>query len=59
MCLNKNIKDEVTGVQFRKIKRIRQGKHPKVASMLDDESTILAVRQYISTSGQSKFLYLL
>ena len=50
------MRDEVSWVKYRTIKPIAQGKHKKVASMLDDENTLLAVREYISTSSQSKLI---
>jgi len=50
------LRNEVSWIQFRKIKAISQGQHQKIASMFNDESTWLAVREYISSSGQSKFI---
>jgi len=50
------LQDEVSCVKFGMIKASKHGQHEKVVSLFDDESKLLAVREYISISGQSKFL---
>lgn len=52
----KILPDEVSCVKSCTIKASKQGQHEKVVSPFDNESTLLAVREYISISGQSKFL---
>jgi len=51
------VSDQVSWVQNPKITKTKQGKHQKVWCMLDDESTQLIVREYISQGGQSKFIF--
>lgn len=48
------MRDEVSWVRYRRITPRMHGQHQKVSCMLNDESVLLAVREYISQAGQSK-----
>lgn len=48
------MRNEVSWVRYCRITPPMQGQHQKVSCMLNDESVLLAVREYISQAGQSK-----
>jgi len=48
------MKNEVTWIKDRVIKVPQRGQHPKITSLLEDESTLLAVREYIGMAGEGK-----
>ena len=48
------MKNEVTWIKDRVIKVPQRGQHPKIPSLLEDESTLLAVREYIGIPGEGK-----
>lgn len=51
------MRQEVSWVKQRTIEQPRQGQHQKILFMLEDADTILAVRTYINSVGDSKFSF--
>jgi len=48
------MRQEVSWVKRRSIPQPKPGNHGKIVSMLEDADTILAVRTYINSIGDSK-----
>jgi len=48
------MKNAVSWIKERMIQHPKKGRHPKITSMLKDEGTLLAVREYISQAGEGK-----
>jgi len=42
-------------MKYRKITDVRKEQHEKITCLLNDEGSLLAVREYILQEGQSKF----
>lgn len=52
------IRWEKSWIKTRTIVTSMRGKHAKSQSMLNDEGTLIAVREYIDGAGESKYFHL-
>jgi len=48
------MQQEVSWVKRRHIAKLKQGQHQRIIFMLDDPETMLMVRNYITSVGDSK-----
>lgn len=53
------IRLEKSWIKTRSIALSQRGKHAKSQSMLNDEGTLIAVREYLEGAGESKSFYML
>ena len=51
------LRQEVAWVKQRYIEKPKQGQHQKILFMLDDAETMLVVRNYMNSVGESKVLF--
>ena len=51
------IRLEKSWIKTRSIALSQRGKHAKSQSMLNDEGTLIAVREYLEGAGESKYFY--
>ncbi|KAG0639115.1 hypothetical protein HOY80DRAFT_1045976 [Tuber brumale] len=47
------LQNEVSWIKNRYIKSPQRGRHSKISSWIEEESTLLAVREYISQAGET------